>query len=249
MTPVVIAIIQARMQSTRLPAKVMQPLAGKPLIQHVIERSMLITPVQRVILAIPDDDENTPLAELAGHMGIDVFRGSTHNVLERYYLAARQSGGDFIVRVTGDNPFTDHNYAAKTVTTCMEKKADRCTLDGLPLGTAVEVISFDALERSYKEATRPYHFEHVSPYIKEHPGIFTIVHDPSGFSMPFDQLRLTVDTPEDLELAKILYDNLYRGEPFTLEPVISFLRDNPGYINCNSMVKQRPMTSWEGQDG
>lgn len=249
MTPVVIAIIQARMQSTRLPYKVMQPLAGKPLIQHVIERSLLITPVQQVILAIPDDEENMPLAELAAHMGIEVFRGSNHNVLERYYLAASESGADLVVRVTGDNPFTDHNYAAKTVTTCIEKKADRCTLDGLPLGTAVEVIRFDALERSYKEAHSPYHFEHVSPYIKEHPGIFTIVHDPSGFTMPFHQLRLTVDTPEDLELAKVLYDNLYRGEPFPLEEVISFLRDNPGYIDLNSSVTQRPMTSWEGQDG
>ncbi len=246
--PRVTAIIQARMQSTRLPGKVLKPLAGKPLIAHVISRSKEITPLHRVVLAVPDDTENRPLLALADTMEIESFAGSNQDVLARFYMAAEKFGGDYIVRITGDNPFTDPGYAGNTLRTAIEHNAHRSTLDGLPLGTAVEVISFDALQQAYRESSQPYHREHVSPYIKEHPEKFSIVHTPSGFHSPFPDLRLTVDTPEDFALAAVLYENLYDGSIFSLESVITFLQKNPAYLDINSGITQRPMTSWEGDD-
>jgi len=236
------------MQSTRLPGKVLKPLAGHPLIAHVINRSREITPVHRVVLAVPDDAENQPLLSLAKDMDIETFAGPNQNVLERYYQAAEKFGGDYIVRITGDNPFTDPLYAGKTIKAAIENNAHRCTLDGLPLGTAVEVISFSALKRAFEESTMPYHFEHVSPYIKEHPEKFTIIHASSGFNAPFPSPRLTVDTPEDFALARVLYENLYHGKTFSLQSVITFLQQNPGYLDINSQVTQRLMTSWEDGD-
>src|SRR6056297_2582956 len=109
--PRVTAIIQARMQSTRLPGKVLKPLAGKPLIAHVISRSKEITPLHRVVLAVPDDTENRPLLALADTMEIESFAGSNQDVLARFYMAAEKFGGDYIVRITGDDPFTDPGYA------------------------------------------------------------------------------------------------------------------------------------------
>lgn len=246
--PRITAIIQARIQSKRLPAKSLQPLMGKPLLAHVIERAKLIENVDTVVLATVRDDENAPLVELARSLGIEVFRGSPSNVLERYYQAAEEFGGDFIVRVTGDNPFTDVDYASLTVDYAMEVKPDLCAPINLPLGTAVEVIRREALEEAYNQSHEPYHFEHVTPYIKEHPEFFSIERPPVNFNNPYPQLRLTVDTPEDYQLARNIYDALYKGKPFSIAEVLEYLTTNPTLMEINSSIRQRTMRESEEGD-
>jgi len=241
----VTAIIQARMESKRLPGKSMLPLAGKPLLHHVIQNTIAIEGISKVVLATSKAKENLPLIELAESLGIGIFVGSPDNVLERYYLASEQFGGDFIVRATGDNPFADPEYAAMAVAIAIESKADLCSISNIPLGTAVEVIKREALVEAFKNSDKPYQFEHVTPYIKKNNELFHIERHSVNFENPFENLRLTVDTPEDYELARILYENLYKDEPLHLKEIIEYLIANPDLNKINGLIQQRPMTHSE----
>jgi spore coat polysaccharide biosynthesis protein SpsF len=249
MKPKITAIIQARMGSTRLPGKALLQLADKPLLSHVFERILLTRGVDQVVLATCGGDENRVIINLAASMGIQVFIGSEDNVLERFYLAARKFGGDYIMRVTGDNPFTDPDYAAKTIDAILNTGADLCYFSNLPLGTGVGMVKKSALDIAFQRSDKPHQREHVTPYIKEHPEEFKIDIGEIEIYNPYPELRLTVDTPEDYKLADILYKRLYRGRPFPLGDVVSFLEKNPGIVAINSGVKQRPMTHSSTQCG
>ncbi len=236
-----VAVIQARIASTRLAAKAMMPLSGRPMIVHVIERACAVEGVDSVVLATGSGAANDPLAGIAGDCGIILFRGSEHNVLERFYRAVEGLECDFVIRITGDNPLTDHVSASEALKFAVEKRCDHCSVAGIPLGAGVEIISMDALERAFRESSSSYHFEHVTPYIKENPGLFRIEKYQSGLDNPFPDLRLTVDTAEDFLLIEKIYSALYTGEPILLKDVISLVSDNPELIKINSHVQQRPM--------
>ncbi|MBP7734767.1 MAG: glycosyltransferase family protein [Spirochaetes bacterium] len=238
----VTAIIQARMGSTRLPGKAMIDLGGKPLLYHVFERIQVTAGVDRIVLATCHGERNNGIIDLARSMGIDVFIGSEDNVLERFYCAARQFGGDFIMRVTGDNPFTDPGYAERTIRAIKETGADLCYFPNLPLGTGVGMVTKSALEIAYRRSDQPHEFEHVTPYIKEHPDEFKLHICDIELHNPFPNLRLTVDTEEDFEVARRVYAGCYRGKPFPLSEVISYIEKNPDIASINSAIQQRPMT-------
>lgn len=239
--PSVTAIIQARMGSKRLPGKSMKKLCDKPILAHVIERAQAIEGVRKVVVATCEGDENKKIIELAKEMKVSYFVGSQTNVLERFYKASIKHGGDYIVRITADNPFIDIDYASMAVEIASESHADLSSVINLPLGTAVEVIKSEALEEAYNLSSTPYHFEHVTPYIKEHPEFFTIQRHPINLDMPFENLRLTVDTKEDLKLAEKIYNANYNGEPFSIQTTINYLKENPELVKMNSHVKQRSM--------
>jgi spore coat polysaccharide biosynthesis protein SpsF len=237
------AIIQARMQSKRLPGKSMRLIAGKPLIAHVIERTSLMIGVNTVVIATcPGNDE---LVSCVREFGAESFVGSESNVLERYILAAREFGGEYIVRVTGDNPFTDVDFGSMAIDTAVMEQADLASVSGLPLGAGVEVIRRAALEKAFAESSTYYHFEHVTPYIKENPAIFKIVRKPVTVENPITDLRLTVDTVEDYSMASSLYDALYAGKPFPVSDVIEYCVAHPEIAAINRKIKQRPMTHSE----
>ncbi len=239
--PHVTAIIQARMQSTRLPGKSMLELAGKPLIYHVIERTMSIKGVDTTVMATAVGEENMPIVELAESMNCEIFVGSHYNVLERYYLASEKFGGELIVRVTGDNPFTDIHFAEISVRRAIDSDSDLLFPLNLPIGTAVEVIKKEALDKAYRLSSEPHHFEHVTTFIKEHPEEFRIERYPADLKNTFKEIRLTVDTYEDYNFSKILYENLYHGKPFPIDAIIKFINKNPELLKLNSGIKQRPM--------
>jgi len=245
--PSVTAVIQARMQSKRLPGKSMKEIAGKPLLAHVIERAKMMTGIGTVVVATCHDNE--PIVALAASLGVQSYVGSESNVLERYYMAAQQAGGDYIVRITGDNPFTDVEYGAMAVEIAVETGADLSSITGIPLGTGVEVIKREALDTAYRENSTAYQREHVTPYIKEHAELFSVQRHPVLVKNPYKHMRLTVDTPEDYDFACRIYDALYKGEPFSIREVIEFIKENPELLNINSSVEQRPMTHSEQPDG
>jgi spore coat polysaccharide biosynthesis protein SpsF len=236
------AIIQARMSSERLPAKSMLLLADKPLIWHIIERAKAIENISNVVLATGDSKINDPLESIALEAGISVFRGSENNVLERYKLASDKHDSDYVVRITGDNPFTDPTYASMALEIAVESGTDLSSLINIPIGTAVEIIKKTALDEAFAMSHEGYHFEHVTPFIKEHPELFKIERHPALFKNPFENLRLTVDTKEDYELASKIYESLYKGEIFSLENIISFLQKNPAFVKINNGIKQRGIT-------
>lgn len=236
------AIIQARISSTRLQAKALLELSGKPMIFHVIERAKAIRGIDRVILATGSEEKNISLLEIAEQCNIETYAGSENDVLERYYMTASKIYCDYIIRITGDNPLTDHESASEALVFAQVNDADHCTVSGIPTGTGIEVIKKSALEKTFREGKEPHHREHVTPYIKEHPEIFKSIRYISPLNNPFPDLRLTVDEAEDLELMKIIYNNLYKGSPINLQEVISFIRQNPELRLINNSVIQRPMT-------
>lgn len=242
MKPKVTAIIQARMNSTRLPGKAMMDLAGRPLLHHVFERILATAGVDRAVLATCEEEESGRLIQLAESMGIAVFVGSRDNVLERFWQASEKFGGDLIMRATGDNPFTDPGFAALTIQTMVSSGADLCYFPDLPLGTGIGMVKKSALDAAYRLSDRPHQFEHVTPYIREHPEQFNVLVRDIGITIPFPKLRLTVDTPEDYELARAIYRHCYHGGPFTLDDVVRFLEKNPALLSINSGIEQRPMT-------
>jgi spore coat polysaccharide biosynthesis protein SpsF len=239
----VTAIIQARMQSKRLPGKSILPVVGKPLITHVIERTRAMKGVDCVVVATCAGNDD--LVKCARDSGAETFVGSEHNVLERYTFAAREFGGDYIVRVTGDNPFTDAEFGSEAVAFALETGSDLSSLSGLPLGVGVEIIKRTALESAFNESSTPYHFEHVSPFIKERPERFVIRRKAVKMRYPVEALRLTVDTPEDYSLACRIYEGLYRGQLFSISDVLTFIESNPELMEINKDIVQRPMTHSE----
>ncbi len=239
--PEVTAIIQARMQSKRLPGKSMMPLAGRPLLAHVIERARRMENVSRVVVATCEGADNHRIIDFARTMGVDTYVGSEDNVLERYHFAAEKYGGDLIVRVTGDNPFTDVEYGSMIIEIALESGSDLCAPVNLPLGTAVEVVRREILEEVYRKSDAPYHREHVTSYIKEHPEFYSLERPHVNIRSKYKDIRLTVDTAEDYKLAGIIYDNVYKGEPFPLQDILDFVEKNPDVLLINSNVEQRTL--------
>lgn len=235
-------VIQARISSTRLPGKALKKLCGFTLTQHVIDRVKKIKGVSRIILATGDKPENRPLVELSEKLGIESFTGSEDDVLSRYWRAVENIDCEYIIRITGDNPFIDFESASQALIHAIKNNAHHSYVKGIPLGTGVEIIRKSALREAFKHGTTPYQREHVTPYIKENPGTFKLIHFKADIENPFPHLRLTVDTEEDFTVAEILYNALYKGEPILLKDLIEYVKLNPSIMEINRDVEQRPMT-------
>lgn len=190
------------MGSTRLPGKVLKPIAGKALLDHVLGRlSLLVYPVKAVVATsdLPQDDV---IAQHCQTRGVEVFRGSESNVLHRYYQCARNNGFDHVVRLTADNPFTDIEELQRLIEQHMAESNDYThSFGSMPLGVGAEIFTFAALERSAREGDAPNHREHVNEYIQENPDMFRIgvLEIPAAKRQP--DLRLTVDTEDDYQRA------------------------------------------------
>lgn len=218
-------ILQARMGSTRLPGKVLKPLAGKPMIQWIIERLQSCQRADILILATSTLAQDRPLVDLAEKLGVSVFRGSETDVLDRYYQCALEHHLDYIVRATGDNPFVDPEACDQLVGFYFSQQLDYATIstepeDGYPLGVGVEIFSFSALEKSWQEGHAPHHREHVNEYILETPATFKQARMPAPPEKRAPELSLTVDTPEQFASAEEVYSDYLRQYPSQLVPVV-----------------------------
>ena len=203
-------ILQARLDSSRLPGKTMLPLGGKPLILRVMEALNKI-PADLRILACPEDSAEA-FAPLAGETGFELFTGPKDDVLARYCLAIERFGTKHITRATGDNPFVFTDSAAAINTEALDLGADYSGYNGLPLGTGVEHVSAAALLQAGKEAFTPFEREHVCPYLYAHPEKFLLHRPLAPMQWQAPEIRLTVDTRDDYEQAQSLYAALSRME-------------------------------------
>jgi len=237
------AIIQARMTSTRLPGKVLMDIEGKPMIWHVVNRLKFSKKLDDIILAIPDTKESDILEEFAENNNIKYFRGGEEDVLSRYYQTAKKFNVDPIIRITSDCPLIDPKIVDLVIEKHLNSAADYTsnTLKiTFPRGLDVEVFNFDVLKRTYKEAKENYQREHVTPYICENPGIFKLQNIEARGKLKRPDLRLTVDTKEDLQLIREIYKRLYRPEKiFYVEEVIDLLNKYPQLIKININIKQK----------
>lgn len=210
-------IIQARMGSTRLPGKVLKPLAGKPMLARILGRFQHCRRADRVVLATSDRIQDDPVAALAGDLGMPVFRGSESDVLDRYRQCARAFGFTAIVRATGDNPFVDVEEADRLIAFHHASGLDyAANVGGLPIGVGVEIMTMAALERSWREGLAPHHREHVNEYILENPALFRQEAPTIPPEKLAPTLRLTVDTPEDFAFAEALLVAGPEEEPDTV---------------------------------
>lgn len=198
-------VVQARMGSTRLPGKVLRPVGQLPLLGHVIGRLATLSHPWPVVVATSTDVRDDAIEAWCAEAGVTAFRGSEHDVLDRYVQCARTSGFEHVVRLTADNPFTDIPELQRLVQCHLAGGFDYTHAFGMmPLGVGAEIFTRAALERSYVEGLAPHHREHVNEYIQEHPERFRI----GVLDVPADKrapdLRLTVDTEADWRRADAL---------------------------------------------
>lgn len=195
-------IIQARMGSTRLPGKVLKPIAGKALLDHVLGRVALLQHPCEVIVATSCLPMDNYIEHHCISNEVSVFRGSEADVLDRYYQCAREKSFNHVVRLTADNPFTDAEELQRLIELHLIEHNDYShSFNAMPLGVGAEIFSFEALEISAKEGNKPNHREHVNEYIQEHHENFKIGTLTVAPMKHCPNLRLTVDTIEDYERA------------------------------------------------
>jgi spore coat polysaccharide biosynthesis protein SpsF len=236
-------IIQARLNSDRLPQKVLLPLPhGSPttLLDQVILRAQKSKLNPQVIIATSTNPENQVLDNIAQKHKVNFYAGSEQDVLARFQAAALEYNLDTIVRLTADNPFIQADIIDQAVLAHLAQDYSYTTTAGLPLGCNIEVISKPALYQAFQEANLPEHREHVTPYIKQNPGLFRL------HTLPFYQAgsgtwRLTVDNENDYALACLIYYLLYpKNIYFDLEMVAELVQQQPWimYINRQNFQKQ-----------
>lgn len=238
----VIATIEARMAASRLPGKVMLPLAGAPMLQRLVERIRRSALVDDVVVASTVAAPDTVIADLCGRIGCRVHRGPVEDITRRLLDAA--AGADIIVQITGDCPLIDPAHVDATVKLLHERKADYASnsLHGstFPLGFDVRCFTMEALQRSAALSDDPTDRVHGSYFIYRHPEMFRLVgwDAPPGLHWP--DLRLTVDEPADYELVRRVFDALYPGLPeFGAAEVLALLRQHPDWVLLNSAVRQK----------
>jgi spore coat polysaccharide biosynthesis protein SpsF len=261
MKPRVVAIIQGRMSSSRLPGKIIADIAGQPMLTRVYTRTSRAQTLDEVIFATTTDASDDPVAEYCDFSGIPVTRGSLFDVLDRYYQTAKQAKADVVVRITADCPVIDPDLIDDVVKAVTSDQFDfACNRlpppfqRTYPIGLDVEVCTFDLLEKASKKSTETFHREHVMPYFYE--GVVLTRQSrtletgisPRGFKVAllnhitdFGDYRWTVDTPEDLEFMRRVYSHFDGRDDFTWKEVLDLVHDEPKLMEINAGVKHNTL--------
>ncbi|OGO28909.1 MAG: hypothetical protein A2Z16_04870 [Chloroflexi bacterium RBG_16_54_18] len=248
----VIAIIQARLNSNRLPGKVLLDIAGKPMLTRVVERTSLAKSISSIVVVTTTDPSDEAIVELCEIEGYPIYRGSQFDVLDRYYQAAKQFGAEIIVRITADCPVIDPTVIDKTVNALVDfmhanpgHAQDGFSANRLPppwgrtypVGLDTEVCTIAGLELAWREARLPHQREHVMPFFYENPGRFNIIH--VNHEADFGHLRWTVDTPQDLELIRQIFSRFPGRLDFNWLEVLDLIEREPDLLNINKQVQPK----------
>lgn len=263
MTENVVAIIQGRMSSSRLPGKILADIAGQPMLQRVFMRTSRAASVSQTLFATTTDPSDDPVAEYCRFSGIPFTRGNLYDVLDRYYQTAKQAKADVVVRITADCPVIDPELIDNVVKTVI---SDQSSVDfaanrlpspwtrTYPIGLDVEACTFKVLAKAWKEAKEPQHREHVMPYLYEGVRLITDNRSlqtgisPRGFNIAllhhttdFGDYRWTVDTLEDLEFMREVYSRFNGRDDFTWKEVLDLVHDNPELAKINAGVEHKTL--------
>jgi spore coat polysaccharide biosynthesis protein SpsF len=283
MKPRVIAIIQGRMSSSRLPGKILADIAGQPMLQRVFVRTSRAATVTETIFATTTDPSDDPVAEYCEFSGIPFTRGSLFEVLDRYYQTAKQAKADVVVRITADCPVIDPDLIDDVVNAIwgrfegmpdpVEDLKRTLLPDDLvfaadfvcnrlpppfhrtyPIGLDVEVCTFVALEKAWKESTKVFHREHVMPYFYEGVELSKLNRrleygiSPRGYRVAllhhttdFGDYRWTVDTPEDLEFIRQVYSRFDGRDDFSWKEVLDLVHNEPQLMQINANVQHKTL--------
>jgi spore coat polysaccharide biosynthesis protein SpsF len=238
----VVAIVQARMGSTRLPGKVLKDLEGETMLARVVQRLRRATLIDEVLIATTDEKADDAIVTECRRCSVPVFRGDEKDVLDRYFRAAQLTKAEVVVRITADCPLIDPQVTDKTVGAFKEQSPDyasNCIVRTYPRGLDTEVMTVRALERAWRTANKPHERAHVTPYIYEHPDEFKLLsvtgaEDYSGH-------RWTVDTPEDLEFVRAIYARFKDQPEFGGPDVLDLVASEPALAELNQSILQKAL--------
>ena len=232
-----IIIIQARTGSKRLPNKVMMKINSKPILQHIIEFLNYSKLTDEIIIATSDQSEDDVICNLANSLNKKCFRGSSHDVLGRYYDCAKYNHADLIIRITADNPLIDPTLVDKIIQTCKETNCDYASNminETYPSGYLVEAFSFDVLEKLHRQSHDLQSREHVTFKIRQNPKSFHIENILAPNHLRRPSWRLTVDHKEDFELISQIFSKLYVMNSYIkYEKVVDLLDNEKKLLDIN----------------
>lgn len=239
-----VALVQARMSSSRLPGKVLKDINGKPMIAWVVERTRKAKSVDYVAVATTIDPADDAIENWCRESKTACYRGSMFDVLDRFYQAGKLYAADIIVRVTADCPVIDPQVVDETVAAFHSQDADFAANRlpppwgrTFPIGLDTEVCRFSALAKAWKEAKEAHEREHVMPYLYDMPDRFKIYQ--LNTSPDYGALRWTVDTPEDLEFIRAVFAFLPDTENFTWLDVLAVTMQHPELNAINAEIKHK----------
>lgn len=240
-TQKIVAIIQARMTSSRLPGKVLIDIAGYPMLWHVVNRVSSAKMVDQTVIATTDDPADNPIEEFCLSNGYAYYRGHPFDVLDRYYQAALKFQADIIVRITADCPLMDPELIDSLLESFLNAKVDFAAnrlpppwKRSYPIGLDIECVHLDSLRKAWQEAESQFEREHVMPYLYDQPDRFKVLlthHEPD-----YGEKRWTVDTPQDLELVTGIYEKFAPRIDFSWLEVIEMINRNPELEKINTSV-------------
>ncbi len=239
----IVAIIQARMTSTRLPGKVLMKVINKPLLQYQLERVKRSKLIDEIVVSTTLNDSDLPITELCAQLGISYFRGSELDVLSRYYETAIKHQADIVVRLTSDCPLIDPEIIDHVINEYLNNSFDYISntqVRSYPRGMDTEVFSLEKLKLAFLNGEKEYEREHVTPHFYLNKNVFTIGQVINEHN--YSNYRLTVDTKEDFELISLLLKKLYIiNEDFTLAEIITELEENPSLAKINAHIEQKKL--------
>jgi spore coat polysaccharide biosynthesis protein SpsF len=243
--PRIVAVIQARMGSTRLPGKVLRPVVGQPLLWHIVHRLKASRLIDEIAIATTTNPLDEAIVEFGTAHGITVVRGPEDDVLARFARAAEELDADIIVRVSSDAPFLDARFIDHLVTSMIAQGGDYVLMEeGAPCAhEGVDPMTRRALGKLVMQAGHdPVAREHVTGYFKLHPNFVPIARAPSYPSLARDGGRLTIDTPDDLAFVEAVHARLHaKAGEATLSDLLLLLEREPELRAINGHVKQKPV--------
>ena len=236
----IVATIEARMTSSRLPGKVMLQAAGKPMLEHLVNRLRPVPSLGGIVLATTTNKTDDVLKEFSIRMGIGCYRGSENDVMSRVIGAAESEGADIVVEITGDCPIIDPKIVEQTISVFKSNQVDYVSnghIRSFPDGMDTQVFRLDALKRSAAMTNDRLDREHVTLHMRNHPELFTHAHLVAPPELHWPELGLTLDEPKDYELIKKIIEYFEPNQPlFTCLDVITLLKQRPDWASINQSV-------------
>ncbi|WP_337103596.1 glycosyltransferase family protein [Paenibacillus sp. YIM B09110] len=238
-----VAIVQARLGSTRLPSKVLMPLMDKTVLEHVVDRLRQVPLIDEIVIATTIKASDDAIITEAERIGVAWYRGSEDHVLSRYYEAAKQYKADIVIRITSDCPVIDPEITNETIRFFLERKVDYAsnTIERtFPRGLDTEVFTMEGLEVAYNEAHIADQYEHVTPYFYQNPNRFKLAYY-TGES-DYSHYRWTLDTEEDYCHLKEIYNHLYTsGHIFHWSEAVKLMEQYPALVDINKHIEQKKL--------
>jgi len=239
----IVATIEARMTSSRMPGKVLLPAAGKPMLEHLINRLQSVPSLDGIVTATTTNRADDELENQSYKLGVGCYRGSEHDVMTRVIEAAESAGADVVVAITGDCPIIDPQIVEQTIRVFIANNADYVSnghVRSYPDGMDTQVFRLETLKRSAAMTRDPLDHEHVTLHIRNHPEIFSHIHLVAPPELHWPELGLTLDEPRDYELLTKVIEYFETKNPlFGCRDVVQLLRQMPDWVAINDGVVRK----------